>query len=112
MDRQKLIHQLFIGKVADVLGMEKTTELLKEAKEAFAIPVVGCSLKNKTPILKWKHLSSVSLRLKNALLKIDKKNEKLKQNIKYIEDLTVYDLVREINVGKVTWKEFKKMRGF
>ena len=27
MDRQKLIHQLFIGKVADVLGMEKTTEL-------------------------------------------------------------------------------------
>ena len=40
MDRQKLIHQLFIGKVADVLGMEKTTELLKEAKEAFAIPNV------------------------------------------------------------------------
>ena len=37
MDRQKLIHQLFIGKVADVLGLEKTTELLKEAKEAFAI---------------------------------------------------------------------------
>ncbi len=41
MDRQKLIHQLFIGKVADVLGMKKTTELLKEAKEAFAIPVVS-----------------------------------------------------------------------
>ena len=38
MDRQKLIHQLFIGKVADVLGMEKTTELLKEAKEVFSIP--------------------------------------------------------------------------
>ena len=41
MDRQKLIHQLFIGKVADVLGMEKTTELLKEAKEAFAITSVS-----------------------------------------------------------------------
>lgn len=40
MDIQKLIHQLFIGKVADVLGMEKTTELLREAKEAFAIPSV------------------------------------------------------------------------
>ena len=58
MDRQKLIHQLFIGKVADVLGMEKTTELLKEAKEAFAIPnVVSTScdltdieLKNKIRI--------------------------------------------------------------
>jgi len=45
MDRQKLIHQLFIGKVADVLGIEKTTELLKEAKEAFAIPVVSIELK-------------------------------------------------------------------
>lgn len=40
MDRQKLIHQLFIGKVAEVLGMEKTNELLNEAKEAFAIPNV------------------------------------------------------------------------
>ena len=40
MDRQKLIHQLFVGKVSDVLGMEKTTELLKEAKESFAIPNV------------------------------------------------------------------------
>lgn len=40
MDRQKLIHQLFVGKVAEVLGMEKTTELLKEAKEAFSIPSI------------------------------------------------------------------------
>jgi len=31
MDKQKLIHQLFIGKVADVLGVDKTTELLNEA---------------------------------------------------------------------------------
>ena len=35
MDKQKLIHQLFIGKVADVLGVDKTTELLNEAKKAF-----------------------------------------------------------------------------
>jgi len=47
MDRQKLIHQLFIGKVADVLGMEKTTELLKEAKEAFAITDVVVELPSK-----------------------------------------------------------------
>jgi len=33
--KQKLIHQLFIGKVADVLGVDKTTELLNEAKKAF-----------------------------------------------------------------------------
>ena len=32
MDKQKLIHQLFIGKVAEILGVEKTTKLLKEAK--------------------------------------------------------------------------------
>jgi GTP cyclohydrolase I len=31
MDREKLIKQLFIGKVADIIGFEKTTELLKEA---------------------------------------------------------------------------------
>jgi hypothetical protein len=53
MDRQKLIHQLFIGKVADVLGLEKTTELLKEAKEAFAIhDVVGSTVtETKTRLL-------------------------------------------------------------
>lgn len=37
MNNQKLIHQLFIGKVADVLGMVKTAELLKEAKELFDV---------------------------------------------------------------------------
>jgi len=38
MSKEKLIHQLFIGKVADILGMEKTSEILKEAKEAFYKP--------------------------------------------------------------------------
>ena len=51
MDRQKLIHQLFIGKVADVLGMEKTNELLKEAKEAFAIH----SVVKQSELLKCQH---------------------------------------------------------
>lgn len=35
MDRQKLITQLFIGKVSDVLGVDKTMQLLKEAKDEF-----------------------------------------------------------------------------
>lgn len=34
MDKQKLTHQLFIGKVAEIIGQEKTTELLREAKTA------------------------------------------------------------------------------
>ena len=37
MNREKLIHQLFIGKVADILGVEKTSQLLQEAKDAFPI---------------------------------------------------------------------------
>lgn len=39
MDKQKLIKQLFVGKVSDIIGIEKTTELLKEATDAIsAIP--------------------------------------------------------------------------
>lgn len=34
MDKQKLMHQLFIGKVAEIIGHEKTVELLREAKTA------------------------------------------------------------------------------
>lgn len=33
MKNEKLIHQLFIGKVSDELGIEKTTKLLKEARD-------------------------------------------------------------------------------
>ncbi len=33
MKNEKLIHELFIGKVADELGIEKTTKLLREARE-------------------------------------------------------------------------------
>ncbi len=33
-NKQKLIYQLFIGMVSDLIGIEKTTELLKEAKDA------------------------------------------------------------------------------
>lgn len=31
---RKLAHQLFIGKVADILGIEKAQELLRDAKES------------------------------------------------------------------------------
>lgn len=34
-DKDKLIHQLFVGKVTEILGFEKTVQLLKESKEAF-----------------------------------------------------------------------------
>lgn len=37
MENLKLVHQLFIGKVADEIGMKRTIALLKEAKEAFDI---------------------------------------------------------------------------
>jgi len=36
---EKLAHQLFIGKVAEIIGIEKTTELLKESKDAFEKPL-------------------------------------------------------------------------
>lgn len=44
MSNLKLIHQLFVGKVTDEIGEEKTRKLLKEAKEAFAIPVVSTTV--------------------------------------------------------------------
>ena len=34
MNKQKLIHELFIGKVSDAIGVEKTQALLKESKDA------------------------------------------------------------------------------
>ena len=34
-NREKLIKQLFVGKVSEILGFDKTLELLKEANEAF-----------------------------------------------------------------------------
>lgn len=34
-NREKLVRQLFIGKVSEILGFDKTLELLKEANEAF-----------------------------------------------------------------------------
>ena len=53
MDKQKLIKQLFVGKVSDILGFEKTNELLKEATDAINAIDVG----QKLPI----HNVSVSL---------------------------------------------------
>ena len=33
---EKLVYQLFIWKVSGIIGVKKTTELLKEARSAFA----------------------------------------------------------------------------
>ena len=38
MDKDKLIRQLFIGKVSEIIGQEKTLELLREAKTAIESP--------------------------------------------------------------------------
>ncbi len=34
-NREKLVKQLFVGKVSEILGFDKTLELLKEAKSAY-----------------------------------------------------------------------------
>ena len=34
-NNEKLIYQFFIGKVSDMIGYEKTIQLLNESKEAF-----------------------------------------------------------------------------
>lgn len=34
MDREKLIKQLFVGKVSEIIGTEKATKLLKESTDA------------------------------------------------------------------------------
>lgn len=33
-NREKLVNQLFIGKVSEIIGIAKTAELLKEANDA------------------------------------------------------------------------------
>lgn len=42
MDRQKLIKQLLVGKVSDIIGIEKTTELLKESTVAIDEMLKSC----------------------------------------------------------------------
>lgn len=42
MDREKLIKQLFVGKVTEIIGTEKTTELLKEATVAIDEMLKSC----------------------------------------------------------------------
>ena len=32
--KEKLISQLFVGKVSDIIGFDKTVEILKESKES------------------------------------------------------------------------------
>ena len=36
MKKLKLVHQLFVGKIGDEIGMEKTANLLKESEKAFS----------------------------------------------------------------------------
>jgi len=42
MDRQKLIKQLFVAKVSDIIGFEKAIELLKESTVAIDEMLKSC----------------------------------------------------------------------
>jgi hypothetical protein len=48
MNKERLINQLFIGKVSYILGFEKTMKLLKEANEVINSLDVN-EEQNKTP---------------------------------------------------------------
>ena len=37
MNKEKLIHQLFLGKICDELGYDKTLSILRECNEAFGV---------------------------------------------------------------------------
>ncbi len=64
MNKEKLIHQLFIGKVSDVIGVDKTSMLLKEAKDSINgisegqnLPIYHVSIrcsKCETKPIEWK----------------------------------------------------------
>lgn len=56
--REKLVNQLFIGKVSEIIGFDETTDLLKEARNAF--------LKCKRPKKKSKAMEN--LKKSNELL--------------------------------------------
>jgi hypothetical protein len=42
MDRQKLIKQLFVAKVSEIIGIEKAIELLKESTVAIDEMLKSC----------------------------------------------------------------------
>ena len=61
MKNERLMYQLFIGKVSEVIGVEKTMQLLKEAKDAFNKPEPP-----PPPVDREVHLSGKSRRKENA----------------------------------------------
>ena len=62
MNKDKVIHQIFVGKVAETIGFEKTKLLLKGARDVFEVVSEGESVnecerfltgKNKTKMITW-----------------------------------------------------------
>jgi len=71
MGKQKLIKQIFVGKVAGVLGYNKTMELLKDATDA----VCNSNKRKLTPQEEYF----------KTLLEIQQKERRLKEIKKYID---------------------------
>lgn len=75
--REKIVNQLFIGKVSEIIGFDKTTDLLKEASNAF--------FKCKRP------------KKKSKALKLINKGKEIE-----IENQFVYDFLNYIDYQKPT----------
>jgi len=90
MNKEKLIKQLFVGKVSDIIGFKKTTKLLKEATDA-----INAIIKRKNERLDeqeylTKHISEVAEAftdkksneeiLKEEIYRIIKLNNKIYKN--------------------------------
>lgn len=66
MDREKLIKQLLVGKVADIIGNEKAIQLLKEATVAVDDCILNPSLQlNKS---NWRMISKTESPCGNFML--------------------------------------------
>lgn len=68
MDKQKLIKELFVGKVSDILGHEKTRELLKEATDAINAIHVGQKLPIQNVSVSLPHESQIEAALDKLII--------------------------------------------
>jgi hypothetical protein len=87
MNKEKVIHLLFIGKVAEEIGIEKASNLLKEAKEAID-EILEDEDKNQSTIQEGDLtcMSTVDHDLRNFKIdELKKENERLNAYIKLLK---------------------------
>ena len=70
MNKQKLIHELFIGKVADKIGFKKTLELLSESNKA--INKLQNETKDEVEVIKESIISLIKPHVKDYEININK----------------------------------------